>query len=63
VFSHETHVPLAEGRCVGCHPALFSIMGPTRGITHDVMDAGRQCGACHDTKDACDHCHRMGDAP
>lgn len=66
VFSHETHVPLTDTRCVACHPALFSILRPTRGITHDAMNAGRQCGACHDGSKAsgvqasCEHCHRMG---
>ena len=66
VFSHATHVPLADHRCVACHPGLFSILRPTRGITHDQMNAGKMCGACHDgtnasgVQDACDHCHRMG---
>jgi c(7)-type cytochrome triheme protein len=65
-FSHETHVPLARRLCPACHPALFSILGPTGRITHEEMDAGRKCGACHDGKsaqDACDHCHRGGDDP
>jgi c(7)-type cytochrome triheme protein len=66
VFSHAVHVPLAENRCVGCHPALFAILQPTGRITHDEMTAGRKCGACHDgtkasgVQDACDHCHRTG---
>ena len=66
VFSHETHVPLADTRCVACHPGLFSILRPTRGITHEAMDAGRLCGACHDgskasgVRESCDHCHRTG---
>ena len=66
VFSHETHVPLADTRCVACHPALFSILRPTRGINHEAMNAGRQCGACHDgskasgVQESCDHCHRIG---
>jgi len=66
VFSHTTHVPLAGTQCVACHPGLFSILQPTRRITHDDMNAARQCGACHDgtkasgVQDACDHCHRMG---
>jgi c(7)-type cytochrome triheme protein len=69
VFSHATHVPLADDRCVACHPALFSILQPTRGIRHDEMNLGKQCGACHDgtkasgVQDACDHCHRMGGGP
>ena len=66
VFSHTFHVPLAQERCLSCHPGLFSILQPTRGLAHEVMNAGRQCGACHDgrqaggVEEACDHCHRMG---
>jgi c(7)-type cytochrome triheme protein len=69
VFSHATHVPLADTRCVACHPAPFSILQPTRRITHDQMNAGQKCGACHDgakasgVQESCDHCHRMGDGP
>ncbi len=65
-FSHTTHVPLAGTQCVACHPGLFSILQPTRHITHEEMNAGKKCGACHDgtqasgVQDACDHCHRMG---
>jgi c(7)-type cytochrome triheme protein len=67
IFSHATHVPLADTRCVACHPALFSILRPTPRITHDEMNAGRRCGACHDGSKAsgvqasCDHCHRAGE--
>ena len=66
VFSHATHVPLADDRCVACHPALFSILRPTREIRHEEMNSGQRCGACHDgtkasgVQDACEHCHRMG---
>jgi c(7)-type cytochrome triheme protein len=67
VFSHTTHVPLAESKCIACHPGTFSILGPTGRITHEEMDAGRSCGVCHDgakasgVQDDCAHCHRMGD--
>ncbi len=67
VFRHATHVPLAQQQCVGCHPALFSILQPTRGLTHEVMNAGGKCGACHDgtkasgVQDSCEHCHQMGE--
>lgn len=69
VFSHTTHVPLADDRCVACHPGLFAILQPTRRITHEEMNAGQKCGACHDgtkasgVRDACDHCHQMGGGP
>ncbi len=65
VFRHAAHVALAEQRCVVCHPALFSILHPTRGMTHDAMNAGQLCGSCHDgtkasgVQEACDHCHQM----
>jgi c(7)-type cytochrome triheme protein len=66
LFRHGLHVPLADGRCVACHPAPFRILRPTGGFTHEEMDAGRQCGICHDgkkasgTQDDCTHCHRSG---
>jgi c(7)-type cytochrome triheme protein len=65
-FRHATHLPLSDNRCVACHPQTFSILKPTRTITHEEMNAGQKCGACHDgtkaagVQDACDHCHRMG---
>jgi c(7)-type cytochrome triheme protein len=69
VFSHASHVDAARPDCTGCHPRLFSILHeatPTQGgprITHKEMEAGRQCGACHDGKAAhgfedCAACHR-----
>lgn len=69
VFSHSTHVPLADDRCTGCHPALFPILRPTGKITHAEMSAGRKCGACHDgvkasgIDDDCAHCHQSGETP
>jgi c(7)-type cytochrome triheme protein len=35
----------------------------TARVTHEEMEAGRQCGACHDGRDAtgldeCESCHR-----
>jgi c(7)-type cytochrome triheme protein len=69
VFSHALHVPLADGRCVECHPAPFRILRPTGGFTHEEMNAGRQCGMCHDGEKAtgmqedCAHCHAMGGEP
>jgi c(7)-type cytochrome triheme protein len=66
LFKHGLHVRLADGRCLACHPAPFRILRPTGGFTHEEMDAGRQCGICHDgkkatgTRDDCTHCHRTG---
>jgi c(7)-type cytochrome triheme protein len=64
VFSHAAHVALAADKCGGCHPAPFHMLRPTGGFTHEEMNAGRQCGACHDGNAAagvegdCTHCHR-----
>ena len=65
VFSHATHVALAENRCTGCHPAAFPMLkrGPVPG--HKAMNAGASCGLCHDGKQAfgvrdataCGSCH------
>jgi c(7)-type cytochrome triheme protein len=63
-FSHETHVAFASRKCLGCHPAPFKMLRPTRAVTHAEMEAGRLCGACHDGKTAsgvledCEHCHQ-----
>ena len=67
VFSHTTHVAFAENRCLGCHPAPFTMLRPIGRITHEDMDAGRSCGVCHDgkmahgTQEGCDSCHGSGD--
>jgi c(7)-type cytochrome triheme protein len=65
VFSHRTHVEIAQNRCTGCHPAAFRML--TRGPVprHGDMNAGGSCGACHDGKQAfgvreataCASCH------
>lgn len=68
-FLHETHVDPDRPECTTCHPRLFSILkqgesGKRVPITHAEMEKGRQCGACHDGKQAsaiqddCTHCHR-----
>lgn len=69
VFSHTTHVPLADDRCTGCHPALFPILRPTGKVTHAEMEAGRKCGACHNGVEAsgieeeCENCHQEDEQP
>jgi c(7)-type cytochrome triheme protein len=67
-FEHRSHLDDKRPGCTSCHPALFRILkaGPRTAdgpITHAAMDAGRQCGACHDGKsafglDECALCHR-----
>jgi c(7)-type cytochrome triheme protein len=64
-FSHATHVEHAKGRCLACHPEPYKMLHPLRRATHEEMDAGRSCGACHEGKtafattdgDRCDRCH------
>ena len=69
VFSHASHVEASRPDCTGCHPRTFSILREGASpkdaprITHKEMEAGRQCGACHDGKAAhgfedCAACHR-----
>ena len=62
VFSHGEHNAYY---CYSCHPTLFP--QAKVGFTHDEMDAGKYCGACHNgrtawsIKDAdveCETCHR-----
>jgi c(7)-type cytochrome triheme protein len=59
VFSHWAHDRLG---CYACHPGIFP-QAP-QGFTHQQMQAGRACGACHDGRGAqavsalrCEDCH------
>lgn len=64
-FRHSTHAAFTGVRCVTCHPALFRMLKPERSFTHEKMDAGQQCGVCHEGKqafstaaeDRCGRCH------
>jgi c(7)-type cytochrome triheme protein len=68
-FNHASHVDEAQPACTACHPRLFRILKPGLAaeggaITHDAMNKGRACGACHDGKkafgtDDCTMCHRV----
>jgi c(7)-type cytochrome triheme protein len=51
-FNHATHVDEDEPNCASCHPTRFSLLesGKAAGlevITHEAMDHGQACGACH----------------
>jgi c(7)-type cytochrome triheme protein len=46
-FSHLRH---DQYQCFDCHPVLFP--RARQGFTHDQMDEGKFCGACHDGKAA-----------
>lgn len=47
VFSHLRH---DQYQCFDCHPTLFP--RARKGFTHDEMDEGKFCGACHNGKAA-----------
>jgi c(7)-type cytochrome triheme protein len=47
VFSHWQH---DQFLCFTCHPSLFP--RARKGFTHDQMDEGKFCGACHDGRTA-----------
>lgn len=67
-FNHDMHVDFAKPSCVACHPRLFSILGRAasrspKAPTHESMERGEACGACHartafDFGD-CTMCHAM----
>jgi c(7)-type cytochrome triheme protein len=65
-FRHESHVDGDAPRCLACHPERFGILGRAAGaarpaITHQAMEQGRACGACHGKEafgfDDCTNCH------
>lgn len=67
-FNHDEHVDPSRPGCVSCHPRLFSILGRSaatraRIVTHDAMEKGAACGACHGKEafnfDDCSMCHAM----
>jgi c(7)-type cytochrome triheme protein len=65
VFQHTTHVVLERWSCLACHPAPFHMLTSSLTPTHAEMDAGRECGLCHDGRrafatsdsEACESCH------
>jgi c(7)-type cytochrome triheme protein len=67
-FNHRTHLLEEEPNCATCHPVVFSALeaGKAFGlgdrITHEAMDQGKACGACHGKDafnlDKCDRCHK-----
>jgi c(7)-type cytochrome triheme protein len=44
-FSHWSH---NQYHCYSCHPSVFP--KKNKGFTHEEMEAGKFCGACHDGK-------------
>jgi len=58
-FRHATHTQWLS--CSNCHPALFKKRSENLQFTHDDMDAGKYCGACHQKvvvlQGGCKGCH------
>lgn len=64
-FSHKNHTGLY--RCEECHTQIFNTFRSKSRVNMKGMEAGKSCGACHDSKTAfsvatdkdCDKCHKM----
>jgi c(7)-type cytochrome triheme protein len=58
-FRHATHTQWLS--CKNCHPAVFKKADENLQFTHDDMDAGKYCGACHFkvvvVQSGCNGCH------
>jgi c(7)-type cytochrome triheme protein len=68
-FNHDSHVDAKKPSCTACHPRLFPMLeeGALKkgAITHEKMEKGQYCGACHGkgkaafdfSDDNCQNCH------
>ena len=64
-FSHKNHTSLYK--CGECHATIYSTTRSKTKVSMKEMEAGKSCGACHDSKTAfsvatdkdCDKCHKM----
>jgi c(7)-type cytochrome triheme protein len=67
-FNHESHVDAQKPSCTACHPKVFPMLKESalaKGvITHEKMEKGQYCGACHGKgkaafafDDGCENCH------
>ncbi len=65
VFSGKTHADAGE-RCRDCHPGIFQMRKGSVRITMAEMNAGKNCGMCHNGTKAfksgepanCKRCHK-----
>ena len=62
IFQHWIH--RIRYRCDACHDSLFEMKPGVTPVTHDLMDNGKVCSACHNGKTAfdagfqnCNRCH------
>ncbi len=63
VFPHSVH--RMSYKCQACHDTPFKMKAGANLVTMDGIQAGQQCGACHDGKTAfisslntCSRCHK-----
>ncbi len=61
-FSHSTHIAKGKG-CPDCHTDPFQMKKGATKITMAEINAGKQCGKCHNGTDAfaatdCAKCHK-----
>jgi len=67
-FSHQNHVGM-DLKCTECHNDVFKAKAHANKITMDEINAGKQCGTCHNGKRAfaadedCMKCHTEQPAP
>lgn len=60
-WAHRVHY-----ECKACHDSIFQMKRGAAPIRHEKMDAGQQCGVCHNgtvsfsTKERCERCHIAG---
>jgi len=65
-FSHEIHTEKNKMACKECHPALFQTKKGADVLKMADMEAGKNCGACHNGEKAfsvkdqakCGNCHK-----
>lgn len=64
LYPHWMHRAIFD--CKVCHESIFHMQRWSNPISHKEIDAGRQCGACHDGKlafsstEKCERCHIVG---
>ncbi len=65
-FSHQKHMGAPDMKCNACHTKLFKMKKGGDELTMAKMNAGEQCGSCHNGKTAfatsdkanCEKCHK-----
>ena len=62
VFPHWIH--RMQYKCAACHDEIFKMKAGADEVTMDMIQSGKACGLCHDSKaafgsnfDTCPRCH------